>query len=258
MKHNLFTFLLFNVFLFGQSFAQDSATTDFFAQIKKYDLSTLLMTDSIFTEDREDTKEMVRRAEILGFIGVDYQRFYIHFISIIQNPINPYEYFAYGKTKVRETICPFQGTITIIQSGIYKSLEFPEYEQGFAICDVVLYEDKKQPSAGFIKGRLTSNFLIDNKGQFRYDALMYHSDVFSNNEFSGNWISYKTGISKKCNWGDHRIPDCGDLDIGAAEFSVNDKYLKNGWENYILSLFNNPVKPEVIKAKQKENEQWWK
>jgi hypothetical protein len=36
----------------------------------------------------------------LGFIGENYQRFHIHFISIIQNPLNPYEYFAYGKTKV--------------------------------------------------------------------------------------------------------------------------------------------------------------
>nr|MBP6410083.1 hypothetical protein [Pseudarcicella sp.] len=64
------------------------------------------------------------------------------------------------------------------------------------------------------------------------DAISFNSDGFFNNQFIGSWTSYKTNTSKKCNWGDYRIPESGNLDVGAGEFSVDEKYLKNGWKNY--------------------------
>ena len=70
--------------------------------------------------------------------------------------------------------------------------------------------------------------------------------------------SYKTKSSKKCHWGDYRIPDCGDLDKGAGEFSVSEKYIKNGWENYKLAWKTYPETPEALKAQEKEKEKWWK
>jgi len=256
------------IFIFGilfgnQGFAQETKTENFYEQIKNYDLSVVLMTDSIFA----DEEEMIKRAEILGFIGDDYQRFYIHFISVIQNQSNPYEYFAYGKTKVKENICEFQGIIKIISAEIYKGSEiygldtiFYNYTQGFTICEVALYEDKKQTHTGFFKGNLRSDFLIDDKGNFRYNSIWFVADGFSNNQFTGIWTSYKTKTSKKCNWGDYRIPDSGNFDIGAGEFSVDEKYVKNGWENYML-LWSGDYQedsPEFQKALQKENEKWWK
>lgn len=245
--------------LYGQGHAQEVKTTNFYDQIKNYDLSTILMVDSILDKDREGNQAMIKRSEILGFIGDNYQRFYIHFISIIQNPVNPYEYFAYGKTKVKENICAFQGTIKIIRSEIYKNPDVPTCKQGTAICEVYLYEDKKMPFSGFFKGTLSSHFIIDYNGKFRYDALMFIADDFSNNQFVGNWTSYKTNASKKCHWGDYRIPDCGDLDSGAGEFYVNEKYIKNGWENFIFLLGGYKTDSQEFKnAVQKENEKWWK
>jgi len=256
LRHIAFIVLTF--LLFGKTYAQDTTTTDFFNQIKTYDLSTVLVADSILIEDREDGKEKFKRAEILGFIGDDYQRFFIHFVSVIQNPTSPHDYLVYGKTKVKETICSFQGIITIRQARIYKSGEIPTYKQGFATCDVILYEDKKQPSTGFIKGKLKSEFLIDNKGQLRYDALMFVADGFSNNQFVGSWTSFKTNASKKCNWGDYRIPECGDLDIGAGEFSVKEKYVKNGWLAYMLeNMAPNYAIVKPIGDKKAENKKWW-
>ena len=248
--------LILTFSLFGKTSGQDTTKIDFYREIKNYDLSTILTADSILTEDREDGIEKIRRAEILGFIGDNYQRLQIHFISIIQNPQNPYEYFAYGKTKVKETICVFQGTIKITKARIYKEGDIPAYTQGFADCDVVLYEDNKQKSTGFFNGKLTSNFIIDNKGKFRYDAIMFVADGFSNNQFVGTWTSYKTTTSKKCNWGDYRIPESGNFDIGAGEFSVDDKYVKNGWEDYKLAWRTYPVTTEVKQAREKEI--WWK
>ncbi|NEU06987.1 hypothetical protein GZH53_01570 [Flavihumibacter sp. R14] len=251
--------LILTILPFTNAYAQDTTTTNFFDQIKAYDLSTILTADSILTEDREGDKEKIKRSEILGFIGDDYQRFFIHLVSVIQNPVNPYEYLVYGKTRVKETISTFQGTITVRKAGIYKSGDIPTYKQGFVTCDVILYEDKKHPSTGFIKGKLKTALIIDNKGRFRYDALMLIADGFSNNQFVGSWTSYKTNLSKKCNWGDFRIPGCGDLDIGAGEFSVDDKYVKSGWSNYRQAYSHEDTNSMASKqARQKEDEQWWK
>lgn len=239
-------------------YSQDTATSDFFTQVKSYDLSTVLMTDSILDDESEEGIEKFKRAEILGFIGDDYQRFYIHFVSVIQNPTNPYEYLVYGKTKVKESICSFQGSLTIKQAQLYRNSEIPGVKQGFANCELIIYEDRKQSSSGFIKGTLITEFVIDSKGLLRYDALNFAADGFSNNQFIGTWTSYTTNSSKKCHWGDYRIPDCGDLDVGAGEFSINDFYLRNGWTNYRLAWGTYPETTEVLMARLKENEQWWK
>lgn len=256
-----FTSIILSVFLSWQTFAQDIKTENFFIEIKNYDISEILMADNFLAEDTENEKAKIKRAEMIGFIGTDFQRFFIHFVSMIQNPNNSYEYLVYGKTKVKETIRSFHGTILINQAEIYKIVDIPGYKQGFANCDVNLYEDNKQFSTGLIKGYLKSYFLIDTKGKFRYDAISFSADGFSNNQFVGNWTSYKTNISKKCNWGDYRIPECdwsNGCDIGAGEFSISDKYLKNGWENYRNAYSLDSNKPESKKAQKKENEQWWK
>lgn len=250
--------LLLTAFWFGHSYAQDTTTINFYDQIRNHDLSIVLTADSILAEESENRIDKIQRAEILGFFGDNFQRLQIHFISILQNPTNPYEYFAYGKSKVKEAISVFQGTITIKEARAYKNGDVSTYKQGFAICDVILYEDRKQPATGFIKGMLTSNFIIDPKGQFRYDALMFVADGFSNNQFIGTWKSYKTNVSKKYNWGDYRIPESGNFDTGAGEFNVDEKYVKNGWGNYQLAWGTYPETDEVKKARQKEKEQWWK
>ena len=158
---------------------------------QNYNLSVVITAEK-FLADGEDTLE---RAPILGFIGDNYQRFHIHFISVIQYPKNPYEYFAYEKTKVKNTICSFQGTIKIIEAKLYIEGDSPEYcEQGYAICEVLLFEDNKEESTGFIKGNLKSNFLTDNKGILGYDALIFVADGFSNNQFIGTWTSSKSNV----------------------------------------------------------------
>ena len=77
------------VLLIRNCFAQDTATITFYEQMKSYDLSAILTADSILTEDHEGGKNKIERPEIIGFIGDNYQRLQIHFISIIQNQENP-------------------------------------------------------------------------------------------------------------------------------------------------------------------------
>ena len=87
---------------------------------------------------------------------------------------------------------------------------------------------------------------------------MQMADGFYNNQFVGTWTSYKTNSSKKCHWGDFRIPESGDLDSGDGEFIVNEKYAKNGWSNYITAhSYGYPISNETQKAQEIEKEKWW-
>ena len=246
MKNKLKLLLIFLTIGFSRiGYAQDVA--NYFSEMKNHDLSVVITTE-YFGEG----EYAIERPPILGFIGNDYQRFFIHFISVVKNPINPYEYLAYGKTKVKNNICSFQGVIKIIEAKLYTETEFPEYKQGYAICEVSLFENKEESGSGFFKGNLESRFLIDDKGIFGYDDLMQMADGFYNNRFIGTWTSYKTNSSKKCHWGDYRIPESGDLDQGDGEFIVAPKYVKNGWEYYQ----GNHYSLEDAEYK-KEYEKWW-
>ncbi|MDI3321430.1 hypothetical protein [Pinibacter soli] len=246
--------LILTILFFEQVYAQKIESQNFYDEIKNYDVSRVITADSITVEEVENAKVKLAKAEPFGFIGDDCQRFYIHFISVIQNPNNHYEYFVYGKTKVKEIVRPFQGTLVVEKAIIAKK---NDHEQGIATCEVNLFEDIKMTSTGFIKGTMTVGFVIDSEKNFKYDALLFYTDGFSNNEFKGTWRSYKTNTVKKCNWGDYRIPESGDLDIGAGEFSPNSKYFDKGWNYYILSL-SGDTEIDVELGRKNEKIKWWK
>lgn len=236
------------------SLAQEN-TIDFMSSIGKYNLIRVISPDSIIAEG---DGEHFERNQPLGYLGDNFQRLRVHFTSVIQHPEKPLEYLVYGKTNVKDNICDFQGTITVKVARLYKEREDPAFQQGYIQCDVVLFENNAQPNTGIFRGSLLSDFLLDKNGTISYDALMIGADGFCNNLFTGTWTSYKTKAVKKCRWGDYRIPDCGDLDIGAGEFSVDKKYVKNGWESYQAAYFGDPDSPEAKAALIKEEEQWWK
>ena len=235
-------------------YAQDIKTSEFTRGIGKYDVSDLWTLERFPIEYGATT---VERSGPLGYIGDNYQRFYIHFISAIQNPQNPLEYFIYGKTRVKENICSFQGTIVITQSRTYDEGDIPELKQGVVMGVYEFYEDPDQKGTGILKGKFQSDFYIDKDNKIKYDAIAFVADGFQNNQFEGTWTGYRSSNPKKCNWGDYRIPDSEDFDMGAGEFSPDDKYLKNGWENYSLAWGYPPERADVKEAMQKEKARWW-
>lgn len=240
--------------------AQEDAKASFLAHSTKYDFSKIWVRDSIadlyFENDNKNQK--IKMPEPLGFIGDNYQRFYIHLIAVVKDLEHPNEYFAYGKTRVKNNICAFQGKIKITSAQFGKKSDNPKFKQGAISADILFFEDQNNIAAGTLKGKMKTNFVLDTKGNMFYDAVNFVADGFSNNTFEGTWTSYKTKVTKKCNWGDFRIPNSGDLDIGAGEFSVNDKYLKSGWESYSLAN-SGPDNADAYKtANKKESEKWWK
>lgn len=215
--------------------------TDFINQIEVSDISHLFICDSIFMQGDSNTRLI--KPEPIGYIGNKYQRFYIHFSSVKKGENN--QYVIEGKTRVKNNVCNFNGVIDIKESRvgniewIIDSLEY--YNTGIIKGTYSLKEDSTQVHSGILNGNFELCFYIDKSNNIRYNALnLGVSDGFYNNQFNGTWISYDNKISLKCCWGDFRIPDSENLDIGAGEFSPSEMYIKNGWQNYM-----------------NEVEQWW-
>ena len=209
-----------------QSHAQD--TVSYYREAGAVDFSKMWILDSIETE----RGKFFKRPEPLGFIGDDYQRFQIHFTSVVRSKVDPYEYVVRGKTKVRTNIGAFHGTLHIDRAFQYRDNEFPGYKLGRLEGRYLFFEDRESPGSGSLRGTFNLDWFLDGKNKPQYNALWAVADGFTNNEFRGAWTSYRSKLSKKCNWGDFRIPDCGDLDSGAGEFGVNTKYLNHGWRDY--------------------------
>src|ERR1035437_2460120 len=198
---------------------QVTSAKTLYAKIKNYNLSSVILPDSIC----DDNNDKFLRPEPLGYIGSNFQRFQMHFITIVRSSTNPYEYKITGKTKVRDNICCFTGTMTVSEatndtSDLMKEIGFPTYTRGFITLQVQIDENNTHVGSGVIKGELTTDIYFDDKDSIHYQALMLVADGFSNNQFEGTWTSYKTGITKKCNWRDFRIPDSNGLDGGTGEF----------------------------------------
>ena len=179
----------------------------------------------------------------------------------------PNVYLIYGKSMVKNNICAFHGVISISGIRKYKTMVYgadDEYKsKGIKGQYVILgsyrfSEDSTQAHAGIFKGHLQSNFYLDKSNRVRYDDISMVSDGYTNNQFVGTWTSYKNQLTKRCNWGDFRIPYSGDLDIGAGEFSPggNDgKYLPYGWQSRV-DYFTSDSQSKQAKAT--EEAKWWK
>ena len=193
----------------------------------------------------------------IGFIGNDYQRLHIKFLKVIQDSNHPLQYFVYGKTKVKGTICDFQGTMSIKISHFFKSGTWAKSKSGFLAGDYLFYEDPKQNHSGVFKGKFVSFWYHD-----KFDKILAYTpspfiENFRNHQFAGTWLQYDQVKPKKANWGMRRIPFSNDLDVGKNSLIINLKYQSNGWDSYIKST-EGGYGSEVIKsALEKENKKWW-
>ncbi|HEY0730798.1 MAG TPA: hypothetical protein VGD33_00150 [Chitinophagaceae bacterium] len=246
--------LLSTTFLFAQKnsleFENEILTneyidkTDVKTEFIKYDISSLL------TQTRND--------RVFGFIGDNYQRIRIKFISVIRNKENPSQYFVYGKSMVKENVCEFQGTITITKVFNFKVTDIPGIKQGKVVGEYLLFENPSQKHVGQFRGIFSSNWYLDKDGNLKYDDLSDVADGFTNNEFVGTWTSYSGTIIKACNWGDHRIPMSGDLDDGAGEFHPSDQYQANGWLTFQQAYGGGYDTEKIDRARKLELMEWWK
>lgn len=174
--------------------------------------------------------------EFIGYIGKDYYKMYILFTKVRR--LTDAKYAISGSSKVRGIVCPFSGKLDIVETRVFKNRGYgidDEMKGKFDKrgCCVARFEFKEPYTAkgsGVFKGYALFFWYTGKDGTLHIDDIDSYSDSYCNNLYSGIWINYRSHRTKPCGWGQLRIPNCGDLDIGAAEFSVNPKYKANGWE----------------------------
>ena len=213
---------------------------------------------------------MQNQDALIGYIGENYQRFYIRFISIIKDKQTTNEYYVYGKSRVKNIICDFQGKIKITSAyefdktewemhyheafidDNYLTIDNTEYVYGVVLAEYFLIEDDKQANSGIFHGFLKSYYYSENENFYFNDLNMRFDDNYCNNQFCGVWKSFSNGITKTCNWGICRIPNAKDLDIGAGEFSPSEKYYNSDWNSYYKAYFESDSA-----AIKQETTKWW-
>lgn len=231
----------------ASSFAQPNAERYKAAELNSKALAPAELKDKLSKFDFSHILIHTDNSLVYGFIGDNYQRIRVKIISITKTGADTYT--AYGKSMVKNNIDEFRGTLNITNIRRFKETPYgvdDEYKgKGIKGAYIILgtynfAEAANQQHSGVFKGTFRTNFYLDKNNNVHYDDIELNADGYSNNQFVGQWVSY-SGKAKTCNWGDYRIPDCGDLDVGAGEFSPNDKYAGNGWQT-----------PNVSAGK------WWK
>ncbi len=257
MRYMLLCTLTTLLFISG-THAQPAGTTNFYPNIKVYDLAALWQSDKLLLLSLNKYEPF---PQPLGIIGKNYQRFYIHYTSVIKVAGNPYQYKVQGKTRVGTQVRPFTGTIKILQAGIYNPGDayspetYKGYKRGQMICNLTINEDHKVPGSGIITGNLTTNFCLNAKNQLLYDTLDFGIDGYGNNQFSGNWIANGSKQSQKLQFGDITIYDSPFSDSDGI--TVPPQYEKYGWQNYVNAISNDNRQASKA-AITEEKRQWWK
>ncbi|RSK24721.1 hypothetical protein [Hymenobacter metallilatus] len=195
-----------------------------------------------------------------GFIGSDYQRLRVKLLTIHPDAQKPGRYVVTGKSQVRATVAPFQGSFTVVHVRENKRLprtldDVPSdaVKAGIVLAEYELWEPESQATNGVFRGIVYTQWYQDKAGKLWYNDLENFSDGYANNQFVGTWQSYKTGRTKRCNWGNNRVPNSGPLDQGVGEFSPTDAYLQNGWQSYRKAWDQNDKAAQL-----QERAAWWK
>ena len=224
-------------------------TVDIEKYTNKYDFSTLFIgANSKFQ---------------LGYIGDNYRRIRVKFLTAHQDNSHPSVYHIHGKTNVKDNICDFKGTLVIDSilvvdkpywgvDNMYADSSI--IEQGILIGHYELFEDSTQKHVGKFIGKVMYTWFSKQDGLIRYDDIESYSDGWCNSQFIGEWSPYTKTKNKVCTWGHGRLYDPHDkLDIGTGEFYPAKEYHFKGWESLVKAYGRSPSK----EARIIENSSWW-
>lgn len=195
---------------------------------------------------------------VVGFIGPHYQRLQVKVLTATKSS-DASVYQLTGKTRVRGVVRAFRGTVRLqhVREVTLPVRPLAEYEgtapsiavAGLLVGRYELREDSTLSHTGVFRGVLVTSWYVDRKGQLHYnDSAQQVADGYHNNQYVGSWTAYAQPKALRCNWGDYRIANAGDLDIGAGDFSPAEKYYPNGWQSYAMAS----------STQQRPPQPWWK
>ncbi len=206
-------------------------------QFTKDDLEPINSIDEFSRYDFGPVWSKSLKNEVLAFIGEDYQRITIQLKSVKKDGSKSQSYVVHGESVLKDQSRPFAGTFTITEVRRFKKMHWGVDDElkntGMKVQGILTGDyELSAPDWGTFKGRLSALWFLDRADRIRADNIQIYADGFRNNQFIGFWTSASGTERQRSNWGDFRIPDSGDLDVGAGEFSPNEKYYKSGWESY--------------------------
>ena len=211
------------------------------SQYIKYDFSSVWLTDN--TEQN-------------GVIGKNYQRIQVHFSKITRSNDDFSVYLVEGKSKVNNNICSFKGEIKLMKLLAYEGCENDDFDKCCSLfASYKFYEDSTENHSGIFTGVVESIVYIDDaKKEVLLDEASLGADGYWNNTFVGIWTNYKNKQSKKCIWGDYRLPFSFEFDCGDGEMRICDEYVKNGWQTF--NDMSEYIQADEYKWELKNK--WWK
>lgn len=222
-------------------------------ELRNTDLSRMIIPDSILTNPDHCSQkdefmfiEKTSEFEPIGYRSRDFQRFYIHYDSVrfMGNGI----YKVEGRTRYRDTIRLFSGTITLDSVRLCKKDNLPSTGEFGKLCGHFQFDEDEFSGGGVLTGKMWIGFAKIN-GRFYYDAFMLGlADGYDNRQYEGVWTSKDLTRMEKCNWGDFQIPDSQGLDIGAGEFSPVDEHSGQGWQVYTCGWAENDSLQAIYQA----------
>ncbi len=185
--------------------------------------------------------------ENFGFIGAKYHKFDVLFLDIKKEK---FSYFVEGKARFSNLVYKFHGTVKVLnvrKLNYHKELlvatnsKDEEYIEIFKLNRYMIISEINicsiNKGIGDICGIMVS-YVYERNRQIFYDDLEFVSDGYSNNLFVGEWRNFMLAPKNKyrCCWGNYKIPNSGDLNVGIVDFCPNTKYLKYGWKSYYDAL----------------------
>lgn len=187
-----------------------------------------------------------------GVIGTEYSRIKIH-ISNTERINNKHEFIITGKSNVSGNICDFRGKLEILK--IFEITVNPDFEgQASLFAKYEFLEDSTQNHVGIFKGTFECSVKIDHYAKtIKLDKSFIDADGYYNRSYVGTWTGYEDKTTKKCIWGDYRLPFTFDFDGGDGEMMINDKYINNGWKS-----FSNGSEYDYSSGNPELINKWWK
>jgi hypothetical protein len=214
--------------------------TNLLRQSLKYDFSQIFLSDNW---------------EQNGVLGLNYQRIQLYIDKVSKSNKKRDIYLIKGKSKIGDNICNFSGQLLLLKVFFFDSSDDKSKKKcGELFGRYILFGDSLQNHSGIFKGVFECSIYIDSTGKkMLLDNTYAGADGYWNRTFVGTWTEYKNNNTKKCIWGDDRLPFTFDFDCGDGEMRVCDKYKMNGWQN-----FNDHSETiEVSKNKFELKNKWW-
>lgn len=257
-RNNMKNYLLCFVLLWQFAVNAQNRFTQILPETEYISAETELQNFSVF-----DFSPVILGLEMnrtYGTIGNSYRRIHIKITKVEKDIANPNVYNVTGKSKVGSNVESFTGTIKLQSIKQIKITELdnepvnPLAKYEGVISGVYEFnEPTDRNHSGVFEGTYNALFLITNDNAVFYNNLGSFRDGYMNNVYQGFWTDYQTREAKICKWADLRVPDVsGDFDLGAGEFSPNEKYNNKGWQTY-----NDAYLRKDKSALAAEEAVWW-